>query len=262
VPFFISPGEDVEQIKSAKIGEMECVLKYNTKDVTIQKPTQKFPPIKEFLEGVTNKLGKKCIDSSKDGWLYKVCLGEQIIQSLPGSSSENSLGTFLGFVKSKHGKEEVEQKYEGGSPTGCPQDSPRSSLVSFACGDQLRIDSITEPSVCLYSFIVSLPEVCGHPAFPQASRGSSDQSWILEITKNEEQGHECSARITGFGISSNFPFSSFSSSFSSVEKIDSFAARGSNRIIVDPANINEIQGGIQISSQTLNYVEIYSSGNL
>lgn len=62
-------------------------------------------------------------------------MGEQIIQSLPGQNAvENNLGTFKGFATDK---ETLVQKYDGGATVGCPSETPRSSFVKFACGDQV-----------------------------------------------------------------------------------------------------------------------------
>jgi len=208
------------------------------------------------------KNSKKCVQRIAGQWTYKICFGEIVTQSEPGSLFE--LGTYVGYEKTTlpNGKSVVVQSYKQG--TLCNEQFPRSSAVQFTCGSAVEIANIEEPSICQYRFTVTLPEVCGHPDFEGITvRGpGKEQAWFLEIdelldTATSSKIPVCSVQHSGYHNIDPMYFSSFILAFDQDTTMHAYNARRPNRVPIDAAEIEVHVNGIATQKRNpLQYASI------
>jgi len=248
LPFFIKKSETKSHTVKLS-SECECTFSYDSNESDSPQESTNWPEPKTLIEGITEKLQGKCAMGNKEGWGYEVCLGSQVRQFIGGLNGQSyNLGSFKGFAEENT---EIEHLYEDGSSEGCQQKN-RKAIVKFVCGGKYEIGSISEPDLCTYKIIVSIPELCGHPKFGTIQT-SSEQPWALELIKFHDSSVQCKAHHTGYGNNTPMNFAKASLSFSGNTKIFKSAARGPNRVALtaDPTD-----GGVQIESKQLNYMEI------
>jgi len=199
--------------------EMRCSFSYNTHLMTDAAKTNK-KTAKQSLEELA-KANPPCADKNINGWSYKYCFGNQITQFL--SNIEYSLGHYTGFDEAKN-----QHKYEGGTP--CDNAGPRTSVVSFACGQRIEILSVEEPEMCHYLFVVAFPQLCDNPIFQSVTIGN-ERLWFLEIVKQYDSTVTCSAQYSAINLeqSTGPLMNQFSLGFVGDTQITSYKARYANR---------------------------------
>jgi len=245
---------------------VSCTFSYNTKKIGVEVPTgtksKEFPPVEDVINGILEKYtSPRCFDFNS-GWLYKVCLGESILQSFPGTDTKFNLGKYAGIDKSDPANTKL--IYNGGDV--CVPEGARTAHILFSCGDEIRVVGISEPKTCQYLIQMMIPDVCGHPAFPSQAiviedNAGEEEGWFLELSELLDSTILCTAQHSGIGkIDPSFYFESFSLQFDS-EAPSEYKARRFNRIQVERNEIEKLSGGIQSSlnfEHTLNYVSISS----
>jgi len=248
--------------------EVECTFSYNTKSPPKpeeEKPKVAIRPVEEVINGILESYPPpKCFEhTSQSGWAYKVCLGESVTQSYPGSQEMKfNLGKYTGIDTSE--ENDVRLVFNGGD--ACVPEGARLTHVSFACGNIARIHQIREPKTCQYLVVMQVPEVCGHPSFPavvsdetEDSQAGNEEGWFLEITQLIDSTIVCNVRHSGIGkIDPTFHFNSFSLQFTSGKPKD-FKVRRSNREDLEDEEIEFLSGGIRSSGNfkhTLHYASI------
>jgi len=231
------------------------------KSILEVKEEPKIKPAEDIINEIINKYqsSEKCLEHTAAGWNYKVCLGESILQTGSTPDLKFVVGKYSGIDSSD--PKNVKIIFNGGDI--CTPQGARTANLSFTCGNDAKIHSMSEPATCKYSFIIQVPEVCGHPAFPataaEVSSAGSEESWMLEIVKLFDSSIMCTAQHSGIGkMDKLFFFKDFSLQFDSGRPKE-YRTRKANRVPLATEEIEVLSGGIQSSlnfRNSINFVSI------
>lgn len=164
-----------------------------------QQEQQEAPPARNYNK--LQLLEKECFTKSDDYWTYKLCVGDDIVQS--HGPDQYILGKFL----STHN---AEQTYGEGTVCETSQKQhagkKRTTNVKFMCGKSAGIISISEPEVCVYQAVVTHPALCGEDSAFEVFSGSARDLgtarvaqlpldyWMLSVEKTSSGEYLCSLK--------------------------------------------------------------------
>jgi len=255
--FFVLPDQEEITVSVGILKDDECKFTFSTqqkneKDEEVPKKT--YPSQEQLISEFTQQA--PCIDGSKDGWNFKVCVGQSVVQSLPGSDNLNqhSLGKYTETEK-------LEQKYEKGDPTDCKENTPRHAIVKFACSNGGQsVYSIHEPEMCFYVIGVASSHFCENPDFPVISESYSQSNsgeipWMLEITRYDDDSIQCVARHTGLGNMDSRVFSEATLVMNNNTSVKAVARRA-NRKPIDADEIEHINGGVTLRNKDPQFISL------
>lgn len=183
----------------------------------IFKLKQSVKTAKEAIDDI-NKQGSCYELKQSNGWKYKVCLGGTITQVLDASLSFK-LGEYSHFDETNK-----MQVYNNGQ-TCDAIGAPRKTNVHFVCASNAGIQSVEEPSTCVYKVVLSFPELCDHPDF--LKQEGVEQPWYLQLVSSDYPTSHvlCSAGLATTKPNKDLKISQFSLDVSSLVSITDYTVR-------------------------------------
>mmetsp|Transcript_63227 Transcript_63227/g.173647 ORF Transcript_63227/g.173647 Transcript_63227/m.173647 type:complete len:301 (-) Transcript_63227:368-1270(-) len=113
----------------------------------------------------------QCYSGERIGsFAYKLCPFDKLLQD------GRSLGTYAGWAtwtptEGHEGERYYEYAMRFGNGEVCDGVGPRSATVLFACGEEEKMLSVSEPSTCTYEGVFSTPSACDPEALRRKDEG-------------------------------------------------------------------------------------------